>query len=68
LIEEKAKRHEKLVAIEIKEQRRKWKKDDKERMPQQMGEYQTRNVAKTIAVNDMYVDAVQAKLKLLEQI
>lgn len=33
-----------------------------------MGEYQTRNVAKTIAVNDMYIDAVSAKLKLLEEI
>ena len=28
----------------------------------------TKTVEKTIAVNDMYLDAIQAKLKILDQI
>ena len=29
-------------------------------------DYHTKNVAKVIAVNDMYIDAIYAKLMLLE--
>lgn len=57
-----------LVEVEMKEQMRKLKTDQNKIVHQSMGDYQTRNVAKTIELNDMYVDAVKAKLKILEQI
>ena len=53
-MEERARMQEKLIMIKNKESNLKGDKFD------------TDTVEKTIAVNDMYIDAIQAKLKILD--
>lgn len=57
LMEEKARMKEKLIEIERREF-----------MYQNNSDYYKSNVEKTIQVNDMYIDAINAKLKILDQI
>jgi hypothetical protein len=57
LIEERARMKEKLMDVERKEYLQKYNSD-----------YYKNNVDKTIEVNDMYIDAINAKLKILDQI
>jgi hypothetical protein len=54
-MEERARNKEKLMAIE-----------KKEFLYQNSQDYYKNNVENTIAVNDMYLDAVNAKLKILD--
>ena len=57
LMEEKARMKEKLIEVERREF-----------MYQNNQDYYKSNVEKTIQVNDMYIDAINAKLKILDQI
>lgn len=57
MIEEKARMQEKLLKMELRNSG-----DDAG------GQFSHDTVEKTMAVNDMYIDAIQAKLKILDQL